>query len=157
LDLLGGHAVCQESDRAADPHPQPTRSVADLPVIYELSGTCVCVSLAITIQSRSLSDFSTSLDQLGRLRREGVTTARRRQAAGLTVSRAGDAKQGQQPSRVAGVAAQGGDVAVAAQAQDANGEVAQAGHGPWDVAGADLGDILGEGGVADVVQRLDAQ
>jgi hypothetical protein len=105
--------VCQESDRAADPHPQPTRSVADLlasfvadastedstatliakslPVIYELGGTCVCVSLAITIQSRSPNDFSTSLDQLSRLRREGITTAGRRQGAGLTVSRAGDA------------------------------------------------------------------
>jgi hypothetical protein len=76
--------------------PQPTRSVADLPasfvagastedstatliakslpVIHELGGTCVCVSLAITIQSRNVRDFSTSLDQVSRLRREGITT-----------------------------------------------------------------------------------
>jgi hypothetical protein len=77
-------------------HPQPTRSVADLlasfvaeastedstatliakslPVIHELGGTCVCVSLAITIQSRNVRDFSTSLAQVSRLRREGITT-----------------------------------------------------------------------------------
>jgi hypothetical protein len=41
-------------------------------------------------------------------------------------------------------------------AQEADGEVAQAGHGPWGVAGADLGGVLGEGGVADVVQRLES-
>jgi hypothetical protein len=58
---------------------------------------------------------------------------------------------------VAGVAAQrGGDVAVTVPPQDADGEVAQAGHGPWGVAGADLGGVLGKGGVAEVVQRLDA-
>jgi hypothetical protein len=34
--------------------------------------------------------------------------------------------------------------------------VAQAGHGPWGVAGTQLAGVLGEGGVADVVQRLDA-
>ena len=39
--------------------------------------------------------------------------------------------------------------------QDADGEVAEAGHGPGGVAGTDLGGVLGEGGVADVVQRLD--
>jgi hypothetical protein len=58
---------------------------------------------------------------------------------------------------VAGVAAQGGgDVAVTVGAQDADGEVAQTGHGSWCGAGAELGGVLGEGGVADVVQRLDA-
>jgi hypothetical protein len=40
--------------------------------------------------------------------------------------------------------------------QDADGEVAQAGHGPGGGAGAGLGGVLGEGGVAEVVQRLDA-
>jgi hypothetical protein len=44
----------------------------------------------------------------------------------------------------------------AVEAQDADGEVAQAGHGPWSVAGAGLGGVFGEGGVADVVQRPDA-
>jgi hypothetical protein len=83
-------------------HPQPTRSVADLlasfvaeastkgfdgdpyrqalPVIHELGGTCVCVSLAITIQSRNVSDFSTSLAQVSRLRREGIPTDKRSRA-----------------------------------------------------------------------------
>jgi hypothetical protein len=47
--------------------------------------------------------------------------------------------------------AQGGsDVAVAVGAQDADGEVAQTGHGAWCSAGADLGGVLGEGDVAEV-------
>src|SRR5215208_6335471 len=91
----GGLAVCQESDRAADPpaaYPlgrRPARQLRrrastedstatliarSLLVIHELGGTCVCVSLAITIQSRNVSDFSTSLAQVSRLRREGITT-----------------------------------------------------------------------------------
>src|SRR6266511_176947 len=75
----------------------------------------------------------------------------------MTGSRACDAEEWQDSGGVAGVAAQrGGDVAVAAGVEDADGEVAQAGHGPGGVAGADLGGVLGEGGVADVVQRLDA-
>jgi hypothetical protein len=45
---------------------------------------------------------------------------------------------------------------VAAQAQDADGEVAQAGHGPRGGVGADLAGVLGEGDIADVMQRLDA-
>jgi hypothetical protein len=40
--------------------------------------------------------------------------------------------------------------------QDADGEVAQAGHGVGRGAGAELVGVLGEGDVADVVQRLDA-
>jgi hypothetical protein len=68
-----------------------------------------------------------------------------------------DAEEWQDSGGVAGVAAQGcGDVAVAVGAQDADGEVAQAGHGAGGVAGADLGGVLSEGGVADVVQRLAA-
>jgi len=71
---------------------------------------------------------------------------------------ADDAKEWQDSGGVAGVAAQrSGDVAVAVGAQDADGEVAQAGHGAGGGAGTDLGDVLGEGGVAEVVQRLDAQ
>ena len=41
-------------------------------------------------------------------------------------------------------------------AQKADGKVAQAGHGTRGGAGADLGGILGEGDIAEVVQRLDA-
>jgi hypothetical protein len=40
--------------------------------------------------------------------------------------------------------------------QDADGEVAQAGHGAGGGAGAELGGVLGEGDIADVVQPLDA-
>jgi hypothetical protein len=38
------------------------------------------VSLAVTIQSRNVRDFSTSLDQVSRLRREGITTDKRSRA-----------------------------------------------------------------------------
>jgi len=75
----------------------------------------------------------------------------------MSVHRACDAQEWQDSGGVAGVAAQGGgDVAVAHGGQDADGEVAQAGHDSWGGAGAGLGGVLGEGGVADVVQRLDA-
>ena len=40
-------------------------------------------------------------------------------------------------------------------AEHPDDQVAQAGHGVGSGAGADLGGILGEAGVADVVQRLD--
>jgi hypothetical protein len=53
-------------------------------------------------------------------------------------------------------AQRGGDVAVAVGPEDADGEVAQAGHGPGGGGGAGLGGVFGEGGVADVVQGLDA-
>ncbi len=87
----------------------------------------------------------------------GPLTPRPRQSAGVPVSRAGDAKEWQDSGSVAGVASQrGGDVAVAASAQDADGQVAQAGHGPRCGAGADLAGVLGEGDIAEVVQRLDA-
>ena len=45
---------------------------------------------------------------------------------------------------------------MAVGAQDGDGKVAQAGHGAGGGAGAELGGVLGVGGVADVVQRLDA-
>ena len=68
-----------------------------------------------------------------------------------------DAEECERAGGVTGVVAQGGgDVAVAAGAEDPDGEVAQAGHGPRCVAGADLGGVLGKGDIADVVQRLDA-
>jgi hypothetical protein len=68
-----------------------------------------------------------------------------------------DAQQGQDSGRVAGVAAQrGGDVAVPVGAQDADSEVAQAGHRAGGVIGPCLGGILGEVAIAEVVQRLDA-
>jgi hypothetical protein len=74
----------------------------------------------------------------------------------MSVSRACDAEQWQQSGGVAGVAAQGGgDVAVAAGAQDGDGEVAQAGHDVGSGAGSGLGAVLTEGDVADMVQRLD--
>jgi hypothetical protein len=79
------------------------------------------------------------------------------QRAGVSASWASDAQQWQDSGGVAGVAAQrGGDVAVTVPPQDADGEVAQAGHGPGGIAGAGLGGVLGEGDIADVVQRLDA-
>jgi hypothetical protein len=81
---------------------------------------------------------------------------------GLRTCRSGwftgcDAKQRQQAGGVAGVAAQrGGDGAVPVPPDDTDGEDAQAGHGPGGGGGAHLGGVLGEGGVAAVVQRLDA-
>jgi hypothetical protein len=68
----------------------------------------------------------------------------------------GDAEGGQRPGGVAGVVAQrGGDVGHPRPAQRPDGEVAQARHDVGAGTGADLGGILGEGRVADVVQRLD--
>lgn len=57
---------------------------------------------------------------------------------------------------VTGVVAQGGDVAPAAGAENPDGEVARAGHGPRVGARAELGGVLGNSDVADVVVRLDA-
>jgi hypothetical protein len=45
---------------------------------------------------------------------------------------------------------------VAAGTQDADGQIAQAGHGPGGGTGADLAGVLGEGDIAEVVQCLDA-
>jgi hypothetical protein len=62
-------------------------------------------------------------DHHPRRRRPGVPGPR--QSAGMSGSRAGDAKQCQDAGGVTGVAAKGGgDVAVAAGAQDGDGEVA---------------------------------
>jgi hypothetical protein len=68
-----------------------------------------------------------------------------------------DAEECEGAGGVTGVVAQGGgDVASAVEAQDRDGEVAQASHGPRGGAGADLGGVLGKSDIADVVQRLDA-
>jgi hypothetical protein len=57
---------------------------------------------------------------------------------------------------VAGVAAQrGGDVDRPRPTEHPDDQVAQGRHDVRAGAGADLGAVLGEGGVADVVQRLD--
>ena len=48
----------------------------------------------------------------------------------------------------------GGEVDRPGPAQHPDGEVAQAGHDVGAGAGADLGAVLGEGGVAGVVQAV---
>src|ERR1700749_2303566 len=61
----------------------------------------------------------------------------------------------QGPAWLAGVMAQGGsDIGVAGQPQDGNGQVAQAGHDAWPVAGADLGAVLVPVHVTDPVQPV---
>src|SRR6266511_3285192 len=67
-----------------------------------------------------------------------------------------DPEGGEGSAGVAGVAAQrGGDVDRPRPTELADDQVAQGRHDVWGGAGADLGAVLGEGGVADVVQRLD--
>jgi hypothetical protein len=53
------------------------------------------------------------------------------------------------------VAQRGGEVDRPGPAEHADDQVAQAGHDLGAGAGGDLGAVLGEGGVAEVVQRLD--
>jgi hypothetical protein len=53
------------------------------------------------------------------------------------------------------VAQRSGEVDRPGLVEHADGQVAQAGHDLRGSAGADLGGVLGEGRVADVVQRLD--
>ena len=66
-----------------------------------------------------------------------------------------DPEGGQGPGGVAGVVSEGGGkVDRPAAAQRADGKVAQAGHDMRAGAAADLGAVLGEGGVADVVQAV---
>jgi hypothetical protein len=61
----------------------------------------------------------------------------------------------QWPAGSARVMAQGGsDAGFSAQAQDGDGQVAQAGHDAGAVAGADLGAVLVVGDVADPVQPV---
>jgi hypothetical protein len=74
----------------------------------------------------------------------------------MSVSSEADPERGQGSAWVAGVAAQrGGEVDRPGPAEHPDDQVAQAGHGVGSGAGADLGAVLGEAGVADVVQRLD--
>src|SRR5215216_2287573 len=137
----------------------PSRRTSRLGRAYVFGSTPRSDGLSISIWSIALSISLPISGCFARSRRypHRASGAGLRQSAGVSGSRAGDAEQGQDSGGVAGVAAQGGgDVAVAAGAQDADGEVAQAGHGPWRGAGAELVGVLGEGDVADVVQRLDA-
>ena len=68
----------------------------------------------------------------------------------------GDSEGGQGSVWVAGVAAQrGGEVDRPGPAEHADDQVAQAGHDLGPPSGADLGGVLGEGDIAEVVQRLD--
>ena len=48
----------------------------------------------------------------------------------------------------------GGDVGGAGEAVQADRQVAQGGHDLWAGAGADLGEVFGEGDVADRVQGV---
>src|SRR5215211_3406306 len=74
----------------------------------------------------------------------------------MSVSSEADPEGGEGSAGVAGVAAQrGGDVDRPRPTELADDQVAQGRHDVWGGAGADLGAVLGEGGVADVVQRLD--
>jgi hypothetical protein len=68
----------------------------------------------------------------------------------------GDAEGGQGPGGVAGVVAQrGGEVdRLCRPAEGADDEVAQASHDLRAGPGPDLGGVLGEGHVADVVQAV---
>jgi hypothetical protein len=67
-----------------------------------------------------------------------------------------DAEGGEGSAWVASVAAQrGGDVDQTRPAQHADDQVAQGRHDIGSGAGAELGGVLGERGVAEVVQRLD--
>ena len=66
-----------------------------------------------------------------------------------------DPEGGQGPGGVAGVVAEGGgEVDRSGAAQHADGQVAQAGHDLRGGPGSDLGVVLGEGGVADIVQAV---
>jgi len=48
----------------------------------------------------------------------------------------------------------GGDVVPALDAQEADGRVAQSGHGLWGVAGADLGGVFVVSRIADPVESV---
>jgi hypothetical protein len=54
------------------------------------------------------------------------------------------------------VAQRGGEVDRPGPAEHADDQVAQGRHDVWAGAGADLGAVLGEGGVAEVVYRLES-
>ena len=74
----------------------------------------------------------------------------------MSVSSEADPEGGEGSAGVAGVAAQrGGDVDRPRPTGHADDQVAQDRHDVGGGAGADLGAVLGEGGVAEVVQRLD--
>jgi hypothetical protein len=73
----------------------------------------------------------------------------------MSVSSVGDSEGGERSAWVAGVVASGGgEVARSGAAQRADDQVAQARHDLRCGAGAQLGGVLGEGGVSDVVQAV---
>jgi hypothetical protein len=79
-----------------------------------------------------------------------------RRSVVMSVSSEADPEGGQGSAWVAGVAAQrGGEVDRPRPAQHPDDQVAQGRHDVGTGAGAELGGVLGEGSVADVVQRLD--
>jgi hypothetical protein len=61
-------------------YPPEVLVAMSLPIMYCIGGACICVALAILIQSRNVRDFSSSLDQVSRLRREGTTSDTRSRA-----------------------------------------------------------------------------
>ena len=74
----------------------------------------------------------------------------------MSGSSEGDPEGGEGAGGVAGVVAEGGgEVDRPRPAEHADGEVTQAGHNVGAGPDADLGAVLGEGDVADVMQRLD--
>jgi hypothetical protein len=74
----------------------------------------------------------------------------------MSVASEGDLEGGERSAWVAGVVAEGGgEVDRPGSAEHADGEVAQAGHDLRGGAGAELGGVLGEGDIADVVVRLE--
>jgi hypothetical protein len=73
----------------------------------------------------------------------------------MSVSSEGDPEGGQGSAWVTGVLAEGGsEVDRPGAAERADGEVAQARHDLRASPGAQLGGVLGEGHVADVVQAV---
>ncbi len=79
-----------------------------------------------------------------------------RRSVVMSVSSEVDPEGGEGSAWVAGVAAQGGsEVDRPRPAEHADHQVAQDRHDVWCGTGADLGGVLAEGDVADVVQRLD--
>ncbi len=67
-----------------------------------------------------------------------------------------EAEECERAASVARVVAEAGrDVLHSGRAEGSDGEVAPGGHRAGRVAGPQLGGVLGEGGVADMVQGLD--
>src|SRR4030095_1771680 len=88
--------------------------------------------------------------------RAGLRRSRVMSGSSVATGAECDAEGGQGSVWVAGVAAQrGGDVDRSGAAEDADDQVAEGRHDAGAAAGAQLRGVLAEGGVADVMQRLD--